>query len=39
MTLSGAIDQIEELQKALAAKQMEVDVLIEALDYARGIAC
>ncbi|WP_279571400.1 hypothetical protein [Paraburkholderia sp. BL10I2N1] len=30
-----AIDQIENLQRALVEKQTEVDVLTEALDYAR----
>jgi hypothetical protein len=30
-----AIDQIESLQRTLAEKQMEVDVLTEALDCAR----
>ena len=34
-TLLDAIDQIESLQRALAEKQMEVDVLTGALDYAR----
>jgi hypothetical protein len=38
-TLSDAADQIADLQRELAAKQVEIDVLSEALDYARGIVC
>jgi hypothetical protein len=37
--LADAIDQISSLQKALAAKQTEIDVLTEALGYARGLIC
>ena len=37
MDLSSAIDQIERLQRALAAKQLEIDVLTEALDHTCNI--
>jgi hypothetical protein len=35
--LSDAIQQITYLQKVLQKRQIEVEVLIEALDYARSI--
>lgn len=38
-SLTQAADQIANLQKLLAAMQLEIDVLTEALDYARSIDC
>ena len=39
MDPSNAIDRIECLQSALQEKKLEVEVLTEALDYARSIVC
>ena len=37
MNLHDAIKQITALRKALLEREVEVEVLVEALDYARGI--
>jgi hypothetical protein len=38
LDLHEAMNQIERLQRSLDEKQTEVEVLIEALDYARSLA-